>query len=99
VEQRSSADGAGGDEWFAETLECRVGIGVGFPVLFIFSSYLSFHIYWELCVDIDGRQHCDGTVVREISVYLGDGLTLTSAGARRLAALCIEAAAELDRLQ
>jgi hypothetical protein len=52
---------------------------------------------WELCVDIDGRQHCDGTVERDISVY-GDDLTLTSAGARRLAALLVEAADELDRL-
>ncbi len=53
----------------------------------------------EVCVDIDGRQHCDGTVERAISVYADDSLTLTSAGARRFAALLIEGADELDRLQ
>ena len=50
-------------------------------------------------VDIDGRQHCDGTVERGISLYVGEGAQLTSAGARRLAALLVEAADELDGLR
>jgi hypothetical protein len=49
------------------------------------------------------RQHettyADGTAVPEISVYLDEGLRLTSAGARRFAALLVKAADELDRLE
>lgn len=52
----------------------------------------------DLYVAIDGRQQCDGTVVRGISPYVDDASHLTSAQARRLAALLIEAADELDRL-
>ena len=52
-----------------------------------------------MCVDIDGRQHCDGTVERGISVYLNEGAQFTSAEARRLATLLVEAADELDRLR
>ena len=44
-----------------------------------------------------GRQQCDGTVEREISAYLDDAPKFTSATARRLAALLIEAADQLDR--
>lgn len=54
----------------------------------------------EMYVDIDGRQEHDGSYTRLISVYLiEDGASLTSLGARRLAAHLVEAAAELDRLQ
>jgi hypothetical protein len=52
-----------------------------------------------MSVDIDGRQECDGTYTRQISVWLlEDGATLTGAGVRQLAGLLIEAADELDRL-
>ena len=50
-------------------------------------------------VDIDGRQHCDGTVERGISVYLNEGAQFTSGEARRLAVLLTEAADELDGLR
>ena len=50
-----------------------------------------------MSVEIDGRQQCDGTVEREISAYLDDAPKFTSATARRLAALLIEAADQLDR--
>ena len=53
-----------------------------------------------MCVAIDGGQQCDGTVVRGISVYLNDDdLGFTSVEARRLAALLVAAADELDRLR
>jgi hypothetical protein len=54
---------------------------------------------WEMSVDIDGRQQCDGTVERAISAYLDECPKFTSAEARRLAALLVEAADELDRLR
>lgn len=48
-------------------------------------------------VDVDGRQECDGSFTRDISVYaLADGASLTSADARRLAELLIAAADEID---
>jgi hypothetical protein len=53
----------------------------------------------EMCVAIDGNQQCDGTVERQISVYLNDDPKLDAGPARRLAALLVDAAAELDRLQ
>ena len=39
----------------------------------------------------DGNQQCDGTVERQVSVHLNDDANL--------AALLVQAAAELDRLQ
>ncbi|KKC05025.1 hypothetical protein AWC17_07220 [Mycobacterium nebraskense] len=53
----------------------------------------------EMAIDIDGRQEHDGSYTRLISIYLAhDGASLTSTGARRLAALLVEAADEFDRL-
>lgn len=53
----------------------------------------------EMSVDIDGWQRCDGAVARRaISVYLNEGQQFTGAAARQLAALLVEAADELDRL-
>ena len=53
----------------------------------------------EMSIDIDGTQQHDGTYTRLISVYLiEDGASLTTAGARKLASLLVEAADELDRL-
>jgi hypothetical protein len=49
-------------------------------------------------VSIDGRQQCDGSVERQISLYLGDYPTLSRAQAREFAAVLVEAADELDRL-
>lgn len=52
-----------------------------------------------MAIDIDGRQEHDGSYTRLISIYLAhDGASLTSTGARRLAALLVEAADEFDRL-
>ena len=53
----------------------------------------------EMCVAVDGVQHCDGTVERQVSVYVNDGPKLAAGPARRLAALLVEAADELDRLK
>jgi len=54
----------------------------------------------EMSVGIDGRQQCDGSYTRRISLWgVEDGGELTSAQAREAAALLIEAADELDRLQ
>jgi hypothetical protein len=39
VEKRSSADAAARVREFAETLECRVGIGVNLPITFVVFSY------------------------------------------------------------
>ena len=47
-------------------------------------------------VSVDGRQRCDGTVERGISLYLDDYPTLSSAEARQLAQVLAEAADELD---
>lgn len=49
---------------------------------------------------IDGSQQCDGSYNREIALYAAkdDCTRLDSAGARRLAASLVAAAAELDRL-
>ncbi len=52
----------------------------------------------EMSIDIDGTQQHDGTYTQLISVYLlEDGASITSTGARKLAALLTEAADELDR--
>jgi hypothetical protein len=50
----------------------------------------------EMAVDIAGRQECDGTYTRQIS--LEDGADFTSTGARQLARALIEAADEFERL-
>jgi hypothetical protein len=50
-----------------------------------------------ISVDIDGRQECDGTYTRRISVWgVEYGGELTSARARGVAAMLIEAADEMD---
>lgn len=51
----------------------------------------------DLSVHIDGWQKSDGTVMPQISTY-DDGLELTGDGARRFAALLVQAAAELGKL-
>jgi hypothetical protein len=52
-----------------------------------------------ITVDIDGRQECDGSFTRHVSLWgVEEGGGLTSAVARDVAALLIEAADELDRL-
>jgi hypothetical protein len=49
-------------------------------------------------VAIDGWQKSDGTEIREIALYLDDAPTFDGPGARRLAALLIQAADELDAI-
>ncbi|POY29126.1 hypothetical protein C3469_04310 [Mycobacterium kansasii] len=47
--------------------------------------------------DIDGWQQDDGTYTRRISLWGDDGGNLTSAQARQVAAMLLDAADELDR--
>ncbi|GJN99242.1 hypothetical protein NJB18091_29400 [Mycobacterium marinum] len=49
-------------------------------------------------VDIDGVQQCDGTVSRHISASLDDEPKFTTAQARKLAAMLVEAADALDAM-
>jgi hypothetical protein len=53
----------------------------------------------EIYVAIDGSQHADGGVVRQISAYLDDHPRFTGERARRLAGRLVEAADELDRIE
>ena len=53
----------------------------------------------DVSVDIDGWQRHDGSFTRHISLWgTDDGGALTSAQARRIAAMLLDAANELDRL-
>ncbi len=47
----------------------------------------------EMCVAVDGVQHCDRTVERQVSVYLNDDSKLAAGPAWRLAVLLVDAAA------
>jgi hypothetical protein len=54
----------------------------------------------EMSVGIDGRQQCDGSYTRRISLWgVEDGGEITSVQAREAAALLIEAADVLDEMQ
>lgn len=53
----------------------------------------------DVCVAVDGVQNCDGAVERQVSVHLNDDPKLAAGPARRLAALLVDAAAELDGLR
>jgi hypothetical protein len=53
----------------------------------------------EVSVDIDGWQRHDGSFTRHISLWAtDDGGALTNAQARRIAAMLLDAADELERL-
>jgi hypothetical protein len=53
----------------------------------------------SISVDIDGRQQCDGSFTRHISLWgVDEGGALTSDQARAVAALLTHAADELERL-
>jgi hypothetical protein len=53
----------------------------------------------EVCVDIDGWQRHDGSFIRHISLWgIDEGGGLSCAQARRIAAMLLDAADEVDRL-
>ena len=55
---------------------------------------------YDVTIDIDGEQHPDGRVERQIGVWIGDGpsAALAAEQARELAAALLAAADELDAL-
>ncbi len=78
----------------ARLLEEPPGWGQGAPGAY--SRSLLWARYGH--VDIDGTQHSDGSVTRQISLWAGDGQRLTSAQARQLAAALLAAADECDAM-
>ncbi len=58
----------------------------------------SHHDTDKIGVAVDGWQYADGRVTPCVSLYDADGKELSAANARRLAAVLMDAADELDRL-